>query len=849
MRFRKFVFIFLVLIMMITTYSAQNTEMNEKNFSQEIGNLDNSIKRLNSDIVESKKLYRSTVPFRFQERNRISDKIVQKAKERKTKMLKIAEKSPQKFLSRALSDREKKQIPLDAKEHIEKGVSVRGKVRTSIADDFSDPTEPKVNYEQHIRKNGKVLEIESTNPKELIVRNEISLEGYKLNGTLVTSGLYNKETGTSSSGDSESFMSGLMTGEQTINLSNLKDIPIVEIGDRVYKNNRNRKQFNYREDICRDNDGDGYYNQTEKCRLPIDVERTKPDCDDSDPEIGGSENCEKDSGSNQENLGPKYTDRDLEIGDSKDFPEPKARYCPRENRTMINGTCSLEYEMAVILADYGVSKKPFTRKEAHDRIFNGNFQKFYKQQSYNNIHFKGETFGWFDINTKPLGCDNSTHEQYDRVFPHINRTVKRKGVNLSKYDKVLIISNERMGCPTGMAVNNIAYNRMGGSDWNREPYSQPYFANNGFRWHGLEHITVHEIGHTLGLGHSGSWDCGNVPLPSKLDQEQFCSYNSYGNKFSNMGYDQFSLHFPAYKKKFLGWLNKFEGDYYVKKPRKKQSNFNLNNNYHEETLTLKPISEEDGKRAAFILNPQTLGTEKGFSIEYRSGEGYNSGINSNKSIEGGLLISKYANQNNRDFTLYSGGELINTDPSTKMDGWKSTAKAPLSDKKEAVKIRDWLKIGPIINKSKDEIKFNISYGPYKFSQGSCKEDIEIQVDDIYGVNDSVNFDNRFHIFDNRPLNCPGKEYNVSVSGIRTINSPNSLSSKESLSLDLRVPYSHWLGRIFKYTDNLCNGRQNATLEIRGPGNKKVKTRDILINVSNRTDCSGVSYPDKRINQL
>ena len=144
------------------------------------------------------------------------------------------------------------------------------------------------------------------------------------------------------------------------------------------------------------------------------------------------------------------------------------------------------------------------------------------------------------------------------------------------------------------------------------------FAQTGFScgWSGLGYIGYglafvkqttslnvigHELGHTFGLYHAGSLDCGTVSIGGT------CSVTEYGDPFDVMG-NISSMHFNAFQKSALKWITDASVSTHVAGTG---------------TYTLNPIESPGGSHYAVRI---PAGPNRTYWLEYRQPTGFDSGI-------------------------------------------------------------------------------------------------------------------------------------------------------------------------------------------------------------------------------
>lgn len=350
----------------------------------------------------------------------------------------------------------------------------------------------------------------------------------------------------------------------------------------------------------------------------------------------------------------------------------------------------------IILAtfpDSGVA--PFTRDEASNSIFKGQFQKFYKEQSYNKVSFSGDVYGWITVN-KP-GLSGQACGQVTLDDPEVKSYIINNNINLANYGRLVFVLNKEDlggGC-SGVGKSSVLFNG------NTYSLSQATVSsNNGqgsqpFPFTYFDYVLSHEMGHSLGVAHANGWDCGGAVLHGSD-----CQHLEYGNNFDTMGSGAGGLHFNAFYKELLGWISpndtvtiKNSGTYFI--------------NPLEIASSSKKIAKIQ------IYNS----TSTPFYLEYRQGVGFDSKLNSDPNLFSnklGLFVN-YIIYNNDPFS-----RLLDMSP-TNLDWYNDSNSGTLNvgggsffDQGTGVTL------GPVLSASSTGIIFNVN-----LSKPQCVRDLPV----------------------------------------------------------------------------------------------------------------------------
>ncbi|MFA4953241.1 MAG: LamG-like jellyroll fold domain-containing protein [Candidatus Pacearchaeota archaeon] len=269
----------------------------------------------------------------------------------------------------------------------------------------------------------------------------------------------------------------------------------------------------------------------------------------------------------------------------------------------------------VLLVDFldsGV--RPFTKEQGQELIFGADspFQKFYHENSYGKVSFSGDVMGWYQLQ-RNINSYSSQDTQ---------NIIKSNGIDLTPYSRVVVLLSGYSGGFSSVGRIDFRINEnnyklshavVGGLD--------TAFSRDGdrFVWNWFYTVLAHEMGHSLGVFHAKGWDCDSEILYGN------CHDLEYGNYFDvmGMGSSSTSLHFNAYFKEILGWIDSSSVLTITQSGR----------------YSINPLETTNGIKFAKI---KMIGFEDyPFYLEYRKGIGYDSGLNNPEilSNQNGLMIN------------------------------------------------------------------------------------------------------------------------------------------------------------------------------------------------------------------
>lgn len=310
---------------------------------------------------------------------------------------------------------------------------------------------------------------------------------------------------------------------------------------------------------------------------------------------------------------------------------------------------------------------PFTKEQAYDLAFNGQFQNFMKEQSYNKVSFSGDVLDWVTLQrfgATAFACQSITHNELEKIL------IDNMNPN---YGRLLVLSNNNWAggaCSnvgkTTHVFNGIAYNLS--IAWSHARFDD---------------VVSHELGHSLGVVHANGWDCGEEILYGD------CQHIEYGNYFDIMGAGAYALHFNAFFKELLGWVG-LENSLLIDKTGR---------------YTINPLELDNGINLAKIQMKDSAMIP--FYVEHRKGIGFDSQLNdaSLSFNQSGLFINNIIKRKN-----WSPIHRILDMSPTSLSWQEDSQQITLNGQSVFEDVGRGITIGPIINTSTSSITFDVEIG-------------------------------------------------------------------------------------------------------------------------------------------
>jgi len=340
-RFREILVCLILIFILFVPFISAQFEMKEvREMSPKIFEKNKELKTLNSNLFELNKEYSKISFFSFSKRKIILSELFIMAGERKEKVVELVKENPVLFFNNAFPKEGKKTFPKEVQELIEQEITIEGNIYGLVVDDFVNE---EISFGYFIiTENNEKFDFYPIIPLDFISDVKVKVEGYQIDNVVV--GFVEK--------------SELREEETDININRkitgkvIVDILTGWVSKDNFDKNNEYKEMVFLKESSNSIEGD---NQKKTNQI-----------------IG---------------KGEKKIVEEIEENLKDNFLNPPIALYP------------IEHKMLVLLVNFSdsPSPSPFNVVEAHDLIFDGQFQNFYQEQSYGRISFSGDVFGWISF--------------------------------------------------------------------------------------------------------------------------------------------------------------------------------------------------------------------------------------------------------------------------------------------------------------------------------------------------------------------------------------------------------------------------------------------------------------------
>lgn len=346
--------------------------------------------------------------------------------------------------------------------------------------------------------------------------------------------------------------------------------------------------------------------------------------------------------------------------------------------------------LVLLVKSFPGDAEPFTPAQAQDLVFNGQFQNFMKEQSYNKVSFSGDVYGWVSAGQQLT----STSVLYGVAQNLLLNAVNTNNIDLSNYDRVVYLGKDFGGGASSVGkyintINNTPYNLsktvIGLGSVSVDTYDQPsVWGVQPFTWTNLDYTLSHELGgHGLGVAHANRWLCtdGQILYGN-------CSHLEYGNYYDTMGSRSYSLDYNAYFKQKLGWI-----------PDDKIISITNSGTY-----TLNPLEVYDGLKLGAKVYISGI-TPSPYYLEFRKALGFDLNLNNTnpdlRNNQNGIFVNYLRTDSNI--------ELLDMSPAD--DTKNVTLNLPSSGTSVSsfTDTQTGVTIGPVLSVSDSAISFKVNF--------------------------------------------------------------------------------------------------------------------------------------------
>lgn len=258
-----------------------------------------------------------------------------------------------------------------------------------------------------------------------------------------------------------------------------------------------------------------------------------------------------------------------------------------------------EQKTLMILVNFqDAPSQPYGVAEARELLF-GTVNRWFRENSQEQVWFTGDVVGWFTIALDSSGCDSYGIQSRART------AASAAGIDLSRYRRFIYAFPQNACSWWGLG-------QIGGSTTHA-------WVNGTLALK----VVAHELGHNFGLHHAAALECGGVAVASN------CTQIEYGDPADVMGdINLFTNgHFNAFAKERLGWLN-----YGSSAPI---LTVNGPGTYFIDAYATNGTSP---KALKVLREDSTTGQRRWYYVEYRRAVGFDSYLGSYSNIQNGVIV-------------------------------------------------------------------------------------------------------------------------------------------------------------------------------------------------------------------
>ncbi len=202
-----------------------------------------------------------------------------------------------------------------------------------------------------------------------------------------------------------------------------------------------------------------------------------------------------------------------------------------------SGPTGLQRTLVLLLNFTAYPDQPFTTAQVRDAVFDAptSMNAFYRENSFDQVHFAGDVVGWLTLPGTPPNCDGFAllDDALDAADPMVNFT---------QYDRLILVSpaiRAVAGCPIEGGFATLGQTAYPTPDGVAQLSVSWIYDFSLF-------VLEHEMGHNLGVMHANRLECPTERIDST------CTHREYQDPFDVMGTNAF--HLNAAHKERLGWL-------------------------------------------------------------------------------------------------------------------------------------------------------------------------------------------------------------------------------------------------------------------------------------------------------